>query len=209
MWSRYQNFTNFTYLNAEALAWWYQDDGHLKVEDGIMRKVVLSTDSFTINENLWLIQLLKNKFNLHFSFDSQNRLLLYDQAQIIQFLNIVTPYVQPCMNRKAYRLPPIKPIATRTTIYLPQQILLRQPTREINKQLAALSCFHNHEDSFAIKDSDLVAIITNRKNKQPTKSYQISIQEEYKVALARLRQQAGLTISELVAYCFKSNHVES
>ena len=39
------------HLDEEALAWWYQDDGHLNVQKGMMRKIVLSTDSFTNSEN--------------------------------------------------------------------------------------------------------------------------------------------------------------
>ena len=39
------------YLNEESLAWWYQDDGHLSIVDGKVKKIVLSTDSFTVEEN--------------------------------------------------------------------------------------------------------------------------------------------------------------
>ncbi len=84
-----------------------------------MRKIILSTDSFTTEENEWLVQLLYDKFLLRFSIDAQNRLLLNDQSQIMHFLNLVAPHLQPCMNRKAVKLPPLKMIATRTTVYLP------------------------------------------------------------------------------------------
>lgn len=46
------------YLNEEALSWWYQDDGHLKVVNGKMNKIILSTDGFTEEENNQLIKLL-------------------------------------------------------------------------------------------------------------------------------------------------------
>lgn len=35
------------YLNEQALSWWYQDDGHLKITNDKMQKIILSTDSFT------------------------------------------------------------------------------------------------------------------------------------------------------------------
>ncbi|OKL36340.1 hypothetical protein [Domibacillus mangrovi] len=38
------------YLYEEALAWWYQDDGHLKVADSVPKKIILSTDSFSSEE---------------------------------------------------------------------------------------------------------------------------------------------------------------
>ncbi|MCM3756438.1 endonuclease [Sporosarcina aquimarina] len=197
-----------THLTEEALAWWYQDDGHLKIHNGIMKKIVLSTDSFTMAENLWLIQLLRNKFDLQFSLDGQNRLLLYDQAQIIRFLNIVAPYLQPCMERKAHLLPPLKPIANRTTVYLPKRFELHHPTREINEQLTTLSSFNDYKCSLAIKDSDILQILLQRKNRQPTKPYQVSINYEYRDSLAEIRQHTGLTISELITYCFEQNCVE-
>ncbi|MFJ7932831.1 hypothetical protein [Sporosarcina sp. NPDC096371] len=46
------------YLNERALAWWYQNDGHLKLSNGIVNKIILSTDCFSIEENAQLIQLL-------------------------------------------------------------------------------------------------------------------------------------------------------
>src|SRR5690606_18433695 len=57
----------YLYLDAEALAWWYQDDGNLKQENGIPRKIILSTDNFLPEENQNLINLLKQRFLLHFS----------------------------------------------------------------------------------------------------------------------------------------------
>ncbi len=198
-----------TYLNEEALAWWYQDDGHLKVQNGVMRKIVLSTDSFTVTENLLLIQLLKNKFNLQFSLDGQNRLLIYDQAQIIQFLNLLAPFLQPCMERKAYHLPPLKSIANRTTVYLPKHLKFQQPTRKINEQLIKLSSSYNNKEHFLLEDSHILEILLQRKNREPVQPYQISINSEYRDALAKLRQQTGLTISELITYCFEQNATEN
>ena len=190
------------HLDEEALAWWYQDDGHLNVQKGMMRKIVLSTDSFTNAENKWLIDLLNNRFHLQFSIDAQNRLLLYDLTQIIRFLDIVKPYLQPCMERKAFHLPPLKPIAKRTTIYLPQEIELQRPTREINDKLQNWSGLFNNIGEVSVQDSVILYTLKQRINPQPMKSYQLCIEDHYRELLAKLRQQTGLTISELVTLCF-------
>jgi hypothetical protein len=34
-------------INEVGLAWWYQDDGHPKIEDNKVRKIILSTDNFS------------------------------------------------------------------------------------------------------------------------------------------------------------------
>jgi LAGLIDADG DNA endonuclease family len=47
------------YLSARTLAWWYQDDGHLKLQDNIPKQIILSTKSFSSLENLQLCKLLK------------------------------------------------------------------------------------------------------------------------------------------------------
>lgn len=192
------------YLNEEALSWWYQDDGHLKVVNGKMTKIILSTDSFSAEENRQLIALLFTKFNLRFTTDKQNRLILYDQFQIIYFLRLVSPWLNSAMQRKAMIELPLRPIAHRTTIYLPDSIKLEKPTAEINaqlKQLNRLLCpegkIHFHSSVF--KEFQKV-------NLEPSDSiaYQIVIQEKHRLILAQLRQQTGLTVSQLVEYCFKT-----
>lgn len=99
------------HLDREALAWWYQDDGHLKIEKGFVTKVILSTDDFSREENRQLSDLLYDKFSLRFQGDKQNRLLLYDQFQIIYFLHLVTPWLNETMQRKAMPTQPLRPIA--------------------------------------------------------------------------------------------------
>lgn len=71
------------YLDEKALAWWYQDDGSLKIVNNKIQKIILPTDSFSTEENTWLIQLIYEKFKLRFLKDGQNRLILYDAFQII------------------------------------------------------------------------------------------------------------------------------
>lgn len=77
----------------------------------MITKMILSTESFTLEENKLLTELLSMKFNLRFSTDGQNRLILYDQFQIIQFLKLVSPWMNDSMDRKALVSPPLRPIA--------------------------------------------------------------------------------------------------
>src|SRR5690606_3855602 len=131
------------YLNAEALAWWYQDDGNLKQDNGIPRKIILSTDNFLPEENQILINLLKQKFLLHFSLDGQNRLILYDQFQILYFLRLVEPYIHSSMKRKQIVHSQPKQLAKTTTIYLPSYYHIKRPTSEINSKLDRLDLLLN------------------------------------------------------------------
>ena len=192
-----------SYLNEEALSWWYQDDGHVKIVNGTMNKIILSTDSFTAFENEQLIQLLFKKFKLRFSVDGQNRLILYDQFQIIYFLELVSPWLSPAMSRKAAIMLPLKPIAKRTTVYLPSTIYLRKPTAEINEKLVKLySLLCEEKKSVCLhtifKEFEHLLSVEDTK----TVGYQIVIQERYRDLLASVRQQTGLSVSLLVSYCF-------
>lgn len=188
------------HFTDKSLAWWYQDDGHLKQQNGVPRKVILSTDNFSLMENQFLIDFLQMKYGLSFSLDGQNRLLLYDQFQILYFLKLVEPYIQESMNRKKRVQSVPKKIADRTTIYLPADIILTKPTAEINdqyKKLSLLSALAKDYKSF-FKQNILVSEQT-----LDSKSYQIKINLECKNILEHLKYQTGLNISQLTAYCFR------
>lgn len=43
------------YFTLESLAWWYMNDGHLKINNNVPEKIILSTDSFHSLENQWLL----------------------------------------------------------------------------------------------------------------------------------------------------------
>ncbi|MES1046895.1 hypothetical protein FOA22_20775 [Heyndrickxia oleronia] len=88
------------YLNEEALAWWYQDDGHLIQKGTIPKKIILPTNNFSPIENRRLIEVLSRKYHLLFKLDLQNRLILYDELQIHYFLRMIEPYIHPSMVRK-------------------------------------------------------------------------------------------------------------
>lgn len=191
------------YLNETTLAWWYQDDGHLKIVNGFVSKLILSTDSFSTEENRFLTQLLFDKFKLRFLTDSQNRLILYDKFQIIYFLHLVSPWLHQSMSRKAMPEQPLRPIAKRTTIYLPEKFILHKPTFEINAKLNTLCTLFQHSNkqvSVPIIFAKFNPLLAKKIN---VTGYQIIIDENHRETLARIRQQTGLTISQLAEYCFR------
>jgi len=189
------------YFNEQTLAWWYMDDGHLKIKDNTPQKIILSTDSFTQAENKWLINFLHDKYHLNFRLDKQNRIILYDQFQIHYFLYLITPYLHKSMHRKfisfSYlmrRLP-----TRRTTIYLPSTIEIQSPTKEINHFLYYLS---NLIDLF--KDGKLYSKLQSeiyQKYRLSKKSYQIVIPGKRLSKLEFLKVNTGLTFSQLTEIC--------
>jgi LAGLIDADG DNA endonuclease family len=196
-----------SYLNEEALAWWYQDDGHLKVTNGIPRKVILSTDNFTTSENQQLIGILQRKFSLSFSLDSQNRLILYNQSQILYFNRLIHPYLHPSMDRKIIKLNAEKKVYSpkRTTIYLPTDIHVKNPTNEINLKLNLLPHLYKiiaSRESYLDFYKKRIFLL---KTTQPKKSYQIIIEQNHWFYLNMIKKLAGLKYSDIVGLCFQLN----
>lgn len=190
------------YLNEQALAWWYQDDGHLKIVNNVAQKIILSTDGFTKEENTWLSDYLFSKFHLKFLRDGQNRLILYDQFQIIYFLHLISPWLHKSMDRKKLPEQRFRPIAKRTTIYLPAKIKLQKPTLEINDKLHILNSLLYEDTGTICPNLIFNAFKPILKTDQHLKSYQIILQDNHRLALGKFRQQTGLSVSKLVEYCF-------
>lgn len=194
------------HLDERSLAWWYQDDGHLKIVKGVASKIILSTDSFTKAENEFLLQMLWRKWKLQFKMDGQNRLILYDKFQIHYFLNLVSPWLHESMKRKALPVQPFRPIAKRTTVYLPTTYQIEKPTAEINDKLSSLlSLFIDPVTNTVCNDDIFHTFLPFRAIQKEVNSYQIIIKDEHRINLARIRQQTGLTISQLAEYCFEKN----
>lgn len=196
------------FLNEEALAWWYQDDGHLSKVGPIPKKVILSTDNFTPIENRRLIGLLSRKFCLHFRLDSQNRLILYDQLQIYYFLRLIEPFIHPSMKRKVITPNTSSPsfAKKRTTIYLPESFHLKKPTVEIHKKFPMLPKLTNiviDRNSYISFYKDVIA---NFSLKEKNKGYQIVIDGQYYYHLQSIKSQTGLSFSQIITICFSNNY---
>ena len=188
-------------LNAESLAWWYQDDGHLVWKNGIVKKVILSTDNFSTEENKGLIKLLKTLFHIEFSIDGQNRICLYDQPQIMYFLYLVEDYIHPAMSRKLPALiltnKHIYPLQKRTTIYFPYK--LTKPTRKIKELLSTLN------PEIFINDWFSHLFIANRNTFTIRFSYQVTLQGDELMKIAKVQQHTGLRLSDIISILFSLN----
>jgi hypothetical protein len=186
-------------LTAESLAWWYQDDGHLTVKNNVLKKLILSTDNFTREENHGLIKLLKEKFNLSFSLDGQNRLCLYDKPQIMYFLYLVEDYIHPSMVRKLLKFnqetSSIVPLTKRTTIYLP--FILQKPTAEIRELLTEIDTNKFIEEWFQYFKSDDKQTFPYRS------SYQVTLNGSELLKINQIQNRTGLGMSDMLYYLFK------
>ncbi|WP_404459595.1 endonuclease [Sutcliffiella horikoshii] len=195
-------------LNKEALAWWYQDDGHLKKKQNTLQKIILSTDSFSKDENLKLIRLLGKKFKLQFSLDGQNRLVIYNKPQINYFLFLVDPYIHQSMSRKKSAIPHAvspQPLYRRTTVYLPTSIDINHPTKYINSLLECLPVIQtkltsrDNLDEF-YKSVDFQKVLTTKKAN--TRGYQIRINQSSLAVLHTIQELIGITCSQIVFLCY-------
>lgn len=190
------------HMSQEAIAWWYQDDGHLKMEDGKPSKVILSTESFSEEECLNLIDILSRKYNLMFSLDGQNRLILYNRASIYYFLFLISSFHHTSMSRKMFKQKlVINPsIPKRTTISLPASIILTKPTKQINQKLEHLTKIIESLEKRKFYDWYHWTLF---KCNGPSTHYQILINARNFSYLNALKQVTGLTYNELVWLCFQ------
>ncbi|MFD1852089.1 endonuclease [Oceanobacillus bengalensis] len=199
------------HLDERALAWWYLDDGHLKINNNTPKKIILSTDNFSNSENRVLIDVLQQKFSLYFSIDGQNRLILYDQLQIYYFYKLVKPFLHQSMIRKMIntQVTTTNTPPKRTTIYLPKEINLSKPTREINNILDSLPLLHAiacDRDSYIYYYKKYFLQL---KDVADTKSYQIKIDEKHWHIIQSIKSVTGLNNSQIATICltFKINKI--
>jgi hypothetical protein len=79
-------------LTPRGLAFWFMDDGY-KFRNGFY----ISTESFSLSENEFLIKILKNKFNLDCSIHSTtngHRIYIFSSSRE-KFINLIKPYFIP------------------------------------------------------------------------------------------------------------------
>lgn len=186
-----------------SLAWWYQDDGHLKMKGNIPQKIILSTESFSQEEILFLHNLLLNKFHLNFSTDNNKRLVLYNRRSILAFLSLVRPYLSKGMKRKDIYLENLKkedlPLKKRTTVYLLERIVFNKPTAEIRKICNSLP------EVLSIIEPKLHHFLNmvEKKRDLPRKPYQIELKREELFHLTIFQQKTGYTMGEIIELCYE------
>lgn len=173
------------------------DDGHLKIKNNVPIKIILSTESFTAEENNWLINFLMDKYQLSFRTDKQHRIILYDRFQIFYFLYIVTPYLHHSMCRKIpSRCNLVHDIKSRrTTISLPETITLKSPTKDINTILHHLhELISQYKHELFYKKWVPTIVIHESLTLKP---YQISLSNTRIKNLKYLQELTGLTFNQL------------
>jgi len=84
-------------INPLGLAMWYQGDGH---NLGVMAK--LNTDSFSYNEQLLIIEWLKNRYNMHAYIRRESKYNKLIISNGFEFGKIIKPYLIKFFN---YKLP--------------------------------------------------------------------------------------------------------
>lgn len=192
------------YMTNQTLAWWYQESGHLKVKvNGILEKLILSTEQWSEDELPLLQYVLNIKFNLLFAIDGQKRLILYDQLQIKYFLGMVTPYIHPLFYYKIKDVEVHKSIAKRTTIRLPNQISIPKPTKEINHII------QQHASSIEVTKDNFQRLNYARQENNESTRYQVSLTEENRHVLCSVQATTGLTLGEIVQECFHQQNIIS
>lgn len=99
------------WLTVQGLAIWYMDDGCLQKSYSVnkggrrriyRRQIFLNTCSFTLEENQILIELIKERFGITFRvklFGNYYRLFI-GATEANPFIELVRPYIVPCMEYK-------------------------------------------------------------------------------------------------------------
>lgn len=192
-------------ISPVTLAWWYQDDGHLKNVNGKVSKIILSTNSFSKEENVELINLLNTFYKLTFKLDGQNRIILYERTQILYFLEVIKPYLHSSMKRKF--LTPhndsLPKTNKRTTIYLPSYIHLKKPTSEIHDILANLPKLQSLvRNSLSYQDLIMTSYLDIKSATSKGKGYQVVLNGYLLQQIEDIQQITGLTMSQIVYLCF-------
>ena len=133
-----------------------------------------------------------------FSLDGQNRIILYDQKQILKFSKLVDPYIHVSMQRKILVFPRIKSIAKRTTIYLPTDIPLEKPTYDINHVLYDLASLNE------LRIEEIISKKSTFERNNLKRAYQIMIASEHHGKINTLRMKTGLPVSQIIEVCFRN-----
>src|SRR5699024_4548258 len=127
----------------------------------------------------------------------ENRMILYDQFQILYFLYLITPYLHESMHRKTisfckthYGTP-----ALRTTLHLYSNLNIKSPTKEINEALHFSNNFIHHYKKGTFY-TDYKNILFNQRSTK-TRSYQIVIESENLANIQFLKNLTGLSLSRI------------
>ncbi|OIQ60532.1 endonuclease [Neomoorella thermoacetica] len=85
-------------INAESLALWFQDDGNLKKGGD---RIILSTESFSLKERMFLQYILQKRFGVLATIDCQGRLDISSRHEVRKFQALVEPLMHDSMAKKS------------------------------------------------------------------------------------------------------------
>ena len=108
-------------IDALGLAIWYMDDGYVT-----KNSCILSTCSFTLDEQKLLFDILLKKFNLHFNVGKHDNSMYLQAKDFKLFVSIIKEYIIPSMQ---YKL-----VNYRERVLYKQGELLKHPTGTISSQ---------------------------------------------------------------------------
>lgn len=108
-------------INALGLAIWYMDDGYVT-----KNSCILSTCSFTLEEQSLLSDIMLEKFGLHFTVGKHDNSMYLQAKDFPKFVEIVKDYIIPSMQYKL--IPYSKRVLNK------QGELLEHPNRTISSQ---------------------------------------------------------------------------
>lgn len=187
------------YLTPLCLAWWYQDDGHLKKKNYTPQRIILSTESFIREELRGLVKILEEKYKVSFTVDRQNRLVLYDQASILYFLSIIRPFLCKSMNRKDIYVKKYTindfPISHRTSFYISSSLHFHSPTYEIKQLITSIQNYN-----FKIKNLYIFYFEQIKGKINIRKGYQIKLNNQELYQLKRLEELTGFTKGQCIEF---------
>jgi LAGLIDADG DNA endonuclease family len=188
------------YFNTQSLAVWYQDDGHLKVENNKARKIVMSTECFSNSEIYFLQYTISSKFDIHFRIDKQRRLILYNVKEIMYFLFLVRPFLYPGMKRKdiTFSNTKVTPKKKRTSLSLPAPMIIAKPTSYLNEILGHTLQIRNSiiKKEFYTSYYPLLA-----HNQTMYENYQIEVNAQSLSNMDDIKRRTGLTYNEITYLC--------
>ena len=94
-------------LEPISLAFWYMDDGSLKhVDDNnISPNIIISSNSFSKEENELLINCLNKKFGIEANLRREKKYwsIYITTEGTKKFLKLISPYIHPCLRYKTLK----------------------------------------------------------------------------------------------------------
>jgi len=91
-------------LNELGMAVWYQDDGSFSTNSGtLFGRIKFSTQCFPLEDQKAIVRWIDGRFGLRFHINRDRNyfhLILNRKDEVKEFLELVEPFIVPCMSRK-------------------------------------------------------------------------------------------------------------